>query len=160
MEWWWGISRSSARFSEKRIHVCNVYLEENAAHVFCRLLSSIRTDHADKRYPLSTASTPALRSTQPKDKASGTSSWPPPPPSAEVKNAENYNCTHPHFFMEQCLSTRPLLLSTPPTLHPQISRVHRLRQGCTNFKKSGSHLQILDAKWWHEARYWEPTNMC
>jgi len=48
MEWWWGKSRSSARFSEKWIHVWNVFLEENAAHVFCRLLPCIVRDH-DRR---------------------------------------------------------------------------------------------------------------
>jgi len=154
-----GKSRSSARFSEKRIHVWNVYLEENAAHVFYRLLSSTRTDHDRQEISLIYNVHTGSEFHPAKGKASGASSWPPLSPSAEVKNGENYNSTHPHFLMEQCLSTRTLLPSTPPTLHPQISRVHRLSQGCTNFKKSRSHLQILDAKWWHEARYWEPTNM-
>jgi hypothetical protein len=107
------------------------------------LLYAETTTH--KRYPLSTASTPAPTPIQTKVKHPERQANHPPPPSAEVKNAENYNFTRPYFFMEQCLSTRTLLPSTPPTPHPQISRAQRLSQGCTNFQKSRSHLQILEA---------------
>ena len=47
----------------------------------------------DKRYPLSTVSTQVLRPTHPEAKRPERQADRPPPPSVEVKNAENYNFT-------------------------------------------------------------------
>ena len=100
----------------------------------------------DKRYPLSTASTPALSPTQPKVKWPGRQANHPPPPSAEVKNKENYNFTRPYLFMGQCLKYKDVTSKYPTYPPPSNLTCPRLSQGCTNFQKSSSHLQILDAR--------------